>query len=168
MNAPQMQPVSRPEDGRQAMLALQALVAANRDLGEAVTRVADDILASADVTAGERGLMMLIRRHRALTVPRLAEHKGVSRQHIQVAVNGLVTKDLLELRPNPAHKRSRLVALTPEGVAIIKSIMAREGEVMTRVAARLDPEETQAAVKVLGQVLDLVRRDSEGIDGEIG
>ena len=107
MNAPQRQPLPEPMDGRQAMLGLQALITANRDLNEAVTRVADDILDSAGITQGERSLLMLIRRHRALTVPRLAEHKGVSRQHVQVAVNALVKKGLLEFQPNPAHKRSR-------------------------------------------------------------
>lgn len=157
MNAPQMQPLPAEKDGRQAMLALQSLVVANRDLAEAVTRVADDILDSAGITAGERSLLMLIRRHRSLTVPRLAEHNGTSRQHVQVAANALVKKGLLEFQPNPAHKRSRLVALSGEGVAIIKSIMAREGEVMMRVAARLDPMGTKAAAEVLADVLEKVQ-----------
>ena len=157
MNAPQRQPLDSGPDGRQAMLAFQALVAANRDLAEVVTRVADGILEAEGVTPGERSLLMLVRRHRSLTVPRLAEHKGVSRQHVQVTANALSKKGLLEFRPNPAHKRSRLVALTSEGVDLVKRIMAREGEVMTRVAARLDPERTRIAAESLARVLDLVR-----------
>ena len=152
MNAPQRQKL----DGRQAMLAFQALIAANRDLAAVVTRVADEILEAEGVTPGERSLLMLVRRHRLLTVPRLAEHKGVSRQHVQVAANTLEKKGLLDLRPNPAHKRSRLVALTPEGVDLVKRIMTREGEVMTRVAAKLDPERTKIAADFLKEVLEKV------------
>jgi DNA-binding MarR family transcriptional regulator len=154
MNAPQMQKLP---DGRRAMLAFQSLLAANRDLAEAVTRVADEILAAEGVTPGERSLLLLVRRHRALTVPRLAEHKGVSRQHVRVAVGKLAKKGLLALRPNPAHKRSRLVTLTPAGVDLVKRIMAREGAVMARVASRLDPGRTKAAAAVLGEVLGQVR-----------
>jgi len=156
MNAPQRQPLPAPEDGRQAMLAFQALIVANGDLHEAMSRVANDILAAEGVTPGERGLLMLVRRHRSLTVPRLAEHKGTSRQHIQIAVNALVKKGLLEFQPNPAHKRSRLVVLTPEGLGLVKRIMGREGEVMTRVAASLDPERTRIATEVLAVVLEKV------------
>lgn len=153
MNAPQMQKLP---DGRQAMLALQALIAANRDLAEAVGRVADAILAEEGVTIAERGLLLLVRRHRALPIPRLAEHRGVSRQHMRVAVRGLVEKGRLEFRPNPAHKRSKLVALTPAGVDLVKRIMAREGEVMARVAAQLDPGATKTAAEMLNDVLGKV------------
>lgn len=159
MNAPQRQPLPSPPDGRQAMLAFQALVAANRDLAEAVGRVADVILADEGVTPGERALLLTVRRHRALPIPRLAEHRGVSRQHMRVAVHALVKKGKLELRPNPAHKRSKLVALTPGGIDLVRRIMAREGEVMSRVAARLDPERTKTAAAVLGEVLVEVAAD---------
>ncbi|MGE3191325.1 MAG: MarR family winged helix-turn-helix transcriptional regulator, partial [Vicinamibacterales bacterium] len=68
-----------------------------------------------DVTAGLRGVMQAIADAGAQTVPQMARARLVSRQHIQVLVDELVERKLVELLNNPAHKRSKLVRLSTQG-----------------------------------------------------
>ena len=71
---------------------------------------------------GRWGVMRDIAEDGPQTVPRLAERRPVSRQHMQTVVDALVRDGLAELRDNPAHKRSKLVALTSDGHAWLKKI----------------------------------------------
>jgi len=57
-----------------------------------------------------------------MTVPQVARRLGVSRQHILRLTNELVDEGLVELRPNPDHKTSPLVHLTPAGEATLHAI----------------------------------------------
>lgn len=48
-------------------------------------------------------------------VARLARSMGLNRQGVQRIVNELSGQGLVELRPNPHHRRARLVVLTERG-----------------------------------------------------
>jgi DNA-binding MarR family transcriptional regulator len=67
------------------------------------------------MTLGMRAALELLLVGGPATVPRIARSRGVTRQHVQALVNGLLAQGLVALRPNPAHKRSPLVALSPAG-----------------------------------------------------
>ena len=49
------------------------------------------------------------------TVPQLARARPVARQHIQQIANEAAADGLIEFIDNPAHKRSKLLRLTPKG-----------------------------------------------------
>ena len=49
------------------------------------------------------------------TVPVLAKNRTTSRQNIQIVVNKLSQLKLVESVPNPVHRRSKLIQLTPMG-----------------------------------------------------
>lgn len=53
-----------------------------------------------------------------LTAPLIGEAMGVTRQGAQKQLNLLLEQGLVEKHPNPAHRRSALYALTPEGSAL--------------------------------------------------
>ena len=57
-----------------------------------------------------------------MTVPQVARRLGVSRQHILRLTTDMVNEGLVELLPNPDHKTSPLVKLTPAGHATLDSI----------------------------------------------
>jgi DNA-binding MarR family transcriptional regulator len=57
-----------------------------------------------------------------MTVPQVARRLGVSRQHILRLTNVMVHEGLVELLPNPDHKTSPLVNLTPKGQATLNAI----------------------------------------------
>ena len=65
-----------------------------------------------------------------MSVPQMARARLVSRQHIQSHVNGLQREGLVELAENPAHKRSHLARLTPEGKEAVHSVKQREAELL--------------------------------------
>ena len=50
-----------------------------------------------------------------LTAPQIGEAMGVTRQGAQKQLNLLVEQGLVASHPNPAHRRSPLHALTPQG-----------------------------------------------------
>lgn len=52
---------------------------------------------------------------RPLTAPQIADAMGITRQGAQKQLNLLADEGLLERRPNPAHERSPLYALTEVG-----------------------------------------------------
>ncbi len=58
----------------------------------------------------------------ALSVPQIARRLGVSRQGEQRVVNDVVDAGLAEYLPNPDHKTSPLVRLTPPGKRVLDSI----------------------------------------------
>ena len=79
----------------------------------------------------------------------MARARPVSRQHIQVIVDRLLAQGLVELRDNPAHRKSSLVALTTKGRQMMKTITAREGMVLPGIAARFSAEQFGAARETL-------------------
>lgn len=80
------------------------------------------------MTAARRGIMRELQRQGPCTVPQMARVRPVSRQHIQTEVNQLEADGLVERIENAAHKRSRLVRLTPQGEACLRTMAQRERE----------------------------------------
>jgi DNA-binding MarR family transcriptional regulator len=140
------------KDGRQSILELNQLITETRGLFHDLEEVSDQILAKDDLSGQERLVMMSLRKLGLSTVPQLARIREVSRQYVQTSVNELERRGLVALHDNPAHKRSRLVGLTPAGEVLILGVMAREGEAMHRVAVGLHPEQVREAVAVLRRV----------------
>jgi DNA-binding MarR family transcriptional regulator len=70
-----------------------------------------------------------------LTVPQIARRLGVSRQHILRLTNDLAAEGLVELIPNPDHKTSPLVNLTPTGretLATINTVATASNDAIER------------------------------------
>ncbi|MFV2093318.1 MAG: MarR family winged helix-turn-helix transcriptional regulator [Hyphomicrobiales bacterium] len=61
-----------------------------------------------------------------LPVAQIARNMGLTRQGVQKTVNHLHRQNLVAFRPNPNHRRARLVCLTSGGQALYAKIMARQ------------------------------------------
>lgn len=92
------------------------------------------------------------------TVPEIAKAKSVSRQHIQLLVDGLVAKGLVEFHNNPSHKRSKLVILTASGRQLFDHIRSREAEKMATLSTKLDGEALTDAVRVLHDLRHMIAK----------
>jgi len=57
-----------------------------------------------------------------LPVSEISRRFGVTRQSVQPVADLLVERGLAEYRPNPAHRRAKLVAITDEGRAAVRRI----------------------------------------------
>lgn len=99
---------------------------------------ADDANADLGVTAAMRAVLEHLARVGPSTVPDIARAKSVSRQHIQKLADALVAAGLARFEPNPAHKRSALLAPTEAGERTFATIRRREGRALARLREALD------------------------------
>ena len=97
-----------------------------RRLFRAMGQKANEQLAARGLSAADRAVLEFLSAADGLTVPEIAARYQVSRQHIQVTVNGLVGKRLLATRANPRHKRSPLIALTARGRKLFAAILEED------------------------------------------
>jgi DNA-binding MarR family transcriptional regulator len=113
-----------PEDNR--FIAVQEVFDQTVSLFHLLNALAEQIHGRGEMSAGLRGVLRGLDRFGPQTVPQMARARQVSRQHIQTEVNQLEAERLVELVDNIAHKRSRLVRLTPEGKAHLRAMYQRE------------------------------------------
>ncbi|WP_043658909.1 MarR family winged helix-turn-helix transcriptional regulator [Nocardia thailandica] len=110
--------------------------------------VAEDLARPAGLTATWWQVLGAVLRE-PLPVAGIARAMGITRQSVQRVADLLVDKGLAEYRPNPAHKRAKLVAVTAAGRAAVERIGPQHATMAHRVAERLGPEEFAAAVAAL-------------------
>ncbi len=86
-----------------------------------------------------------------VTVPALARGRGVTRQHIQAIVNGLMDEGLADTIDNPAHKRSPFIVLSPRGESAITAAIDREQQFIATYLGGLDEARIRAAAATLSE-----------------
>lgn len=91
----------------------------------------------------------------AMTVPRIADRLGVTRQSVQRVVDELRAEHLVELADNPAHRRSRLVRITDRGVALADQLFAASAPARASMldTANLSAAELRQARTTLRRIL---------------
>ncbi|MFE2226294.1 MarR family winged helix-turn-helix transcriptional regulator [Streptomyces kronopolitis] len=114
-------------------------------------------------TAGAEGLtqarwqLMSVVCEDPLTVPQAARRLGVSRQNIQRVANDLVAFELAAYAPNPDHRGSPLLALTPRGAEALARVTDRATALHRTLFADLPDKEiasTRASLRRLLTALD--------------
>jgi DNA-binding MarR family transcriptional regulator len=128
-----------------------------RRLFRAMAARADQYLAEAELTAADRAVMEFLTTSDALSVPEIARLYNVSRQHIQVTVNALLSKGLLRSIDNPKHKRSRLVRLSSLGRDSFAEIRRNETTLIEEVFADIPDESLAITQDTLASVLKRLR-----------
>ncbi|MFD4919280.1 MarR family winged helix-turn-helix transcriptional regulator [Streptomyces virginiae] len=104
-------------------------------LHRTIVRAVERELTGTGMTAGQHAVMDELHKAGPRTVPQLARLLGLDRQPVQRLVNDATTLGLTETAPNPEHRRSHLIRLTPQGEAAIRSIQdAEETELRRRLS----------------------------------
>jgi DNA-binding MarR family transcriptional regulator len=93
------------------------------------------------------------------TVSDIARMMGLARQSVQRTADLLAGDGLVELVDNPAHRRAKLVRLTPVGEKVLRRISARQVEWSNQLAAAMGTSERRildavAVIRALGAELD--------------
>lgn len=94
-----------------------------------------------------------------LPVSGIARAMGITRQSVQRIADLLVERGLAEYRPNPAHRRAKLLAPTGEGRAAIARIDPGHAAFADRLAEAFGEADLAQAAQVLerlSKVLDEV------------
>jgi|SRR5882757_1606616 len=112
-------------DGLDATLA--GFIADVIELAGRFRQVAEDIARQEGQTRA-RWYALSVFSGEPLTVARAARRLGTTRQAVQRSTDELVRAGLLTAQPNPDHKTSPYLRLTPDGTALLERITARAGE----------------------------------------
>jgi DNA-binding MarR family transcriptional regulator len=96
-----------------------------------------------------------------MPVAGIARAMGMTRQGVQRIADLLVEKGMAEYRPNPAHRRAKLVQVTAEGRATLERITPAHGELAARLAAELGDEwpACVASIARLSAALDRIAEE---------
>ncbi len=127
---------------RQAILAV-------RRLFHVLSGTADRAHADFGITASMRAVLDILNARGPRTVPQVAREQGVSRQHIQVVVNGLLEDGLVECLDNPDHLRSPIVRLSAAGTKACEAIRRREARLLAGLAKRIPGADLKVTLKTL-------------------
>ncbi|MEF3115395.1 MarR family winged helix-turn-helix transcriptional regulator [Streptomyces chrestomyceticus] len=121
-------------------------------LHRTVVRAVERELAGTGLTAGQRALLDTLRTHGPRTVPELARALELDRQPVQRWVNHATELGLLEAVPNPAHRRSPLIRLTPEGAEVTSALQRSEAAGLRRVLAGVPAADVATTLHVLDRL----------------
>ncbi|WP_406726302.1 MarR family winged helix-turn-helix transcriptional regulator [Streptomyces sp. GD-15H] len=84
-----------------------------------------------------------------LPVSGVARAMGITRQSVQRTADLLVERGLAEYRPNPAHRRAKLLAVTEQGRAAVAVINPGHAAFAERLAKAFGEAELAQAVHAL-------------------
>jgi DNA-binding MarR family transcriptional regulator len=82
-------------------------------------------------------------------VARIATVMGLTRQSVQRLVDELKKAGIVEFRPNPYHRRAKLVIVTARGRALYEAAMRIQQPWAVALAAGIEPSALQTALRVL-------------------
>jgi len=135
--------------------ALISVFEETRALFHRLKVVVEQIHKEGQMSGGLRGVMRSLLAEGPQTVPQMARTRPTSRQHIQVLVNRLLELGLVELVDNPAHKRSRLVSLTPEGRKRIEAMNRREAALLQKLQVDVSEKSLNSSARTLKKLREI-------------
>lgn len=106
---------------------------------------------------GYWSVLRLLKLNGAQTVPQIARSRYVPRQSVQKLANEMLEDGVIELVNNPAHKRSKLLRLTPKGEAVFQQLSDRIAALTETLAAQADAAQLQNAVVVVKHLHEQLR-----------
>ncbi|MEU0898011.1 MarR family winged helix-turn-helix transcriptional regulator [Streptomyces massasporeus] len=98
-----------------------------------------------------------------LPVSGIARAMGITRQSVQRIADLLVERGLAEYRPNPAHRRAKLLAPTDEGRAAIARVDPGHAAFADRLAEAFGEADLTEAVRLLERLSTVL--DQVGLPG---
>jgi DNA-binding MarR family transcriptional regulator len=144
-------PPSRTPEGEAFTSLLGQVIVLTRHFtaaGEALAKPAGQTLA--------RWLVLEAVQDAPATVAQVARTLHLARQGVQRLADLLVRDGLAVYQDNPAHRRAKLLQLTPRGRAILRTIQTAQAAWADALGAQLGEDDLQRAGSLLGRVLEAV------------
>lgn len=124
-----------------------------RRLFRALAQKSDASLQDLGISVADRAVMEFLYPDGQLSVPEIAERYQVSRQHVQVTVNGLLQGGILVTKSNPRHKRSPLITLTSKGKGMFGVIRTRDKKAVKELFSKIPLKDQSVTQKTLAALL---------------
>jgi DNA-binding MarR family transcriptional regulator len=147
------EPPSRTPAGDAFTTLLGQVIGLTRRLttaGEALAKPAGQTLA--------RWLVLETIQDRPATVAQIARTLHLARQGVQRLADLLVRDSLAAYETNPAHRRAKLLRMTPAGRTALRTIQRAQAVWADALGAEIGEEELRQASILLGRVLQAVAR----------
>lgn len=146
------------EDGRdppsrtEASVALTDVIVATFRLNGRLMEIAQRFAEQGGLTATDWQVLggVLDQPHSVAEVGRLM---GMTRQGVQRVADLLVGRGLAEYRPNPAHRRAKLLACTDAGYAAIRQISFVQRPWADRVGTKVGTKELQQTLTTIRGII---------------
>jgi DNA-binding MarR family transcriptional regulator len=119
-------------------------------VGEALAKPAGQTLA--------RWLVLETIQDAPATVAQIARRLHLARQGVQRLADVLVRDGLATYEDNPAHRRAKLVRLTPQGATTLRTIQTAQAAWADALGAELGEADLQQASVVLDRVLHALQK----------
>lgn len=133
---------------------LTRLIVAVFRLNGALIAAGDQLVADLPLTSARWQVLGAVAQSAApLPVASIARNMGLTRQGIRAIVKELIAADLVQLAPNPHHRRAQLVHLTPEGQRANAEAMARQRPWAKSVAEGVPADRIADTVDLLHALL---------------
>ena len=116
--------------------------------GEALAKPAGQTLA--------RWLVLETVQDAPATVAQIARTLHLARQGVQRLADLLVRDGLAAYEPNPAHRRAKLLRITPQGRTALRTIQTAQAAWADTLGAKIGEAELRQASLLLDQVLQAV------------
>ncbi|MBF6150359.1 MULTISPECIES: MarR family winged helix-turn-helix transcriptional regulator [Nocardia] len=113
--------------------------------------IAEELAKPAEITAAWWQVLGAV-LHEPLPVSGIAREMGITRQSVQRIADLLVGKGLAEYRPNPSHRRAKLVAITDAGYAAVRRITPKHAVMAKQLARQLGSQRFAEVVDALGDL----------------
>lgn len=96
------------------------------------------------------------------TVAEIGRRMGMTRQGVQRVADLLVGRGLAEYRPNPAHRRAKLLACTEAGYWAIRRIALVQRPWATEIGAEIGAEQLGAALTAMQRLVEVIETEAPG------
>jgi DNA-binding MarR family transcriptional regulator len=94
------------------------------------------------------------------TVAEIGRRMGMTRQGVQRVADLLVEHDLAEYRPNPSHRRAKLLACTEAGYWAIRRITLAQVPWANRIGGEVGAGELRAALATMQRLVAALEADT--------
>lgn len=96
------------------------------------------------------------------SVAEVARRMGMTRQGVQRIADLLVDRGLAEYRPNPAHRRAKLLACTEAGYWAVRRISLAQHPWAERIGTAVGSEQLRAALETMQRLVEVLETDRAG------
>jgi DNA-binding MarR family transcriptional regulator len=95
------------------------------------------------------------------TVAEVGRQMGMTRQGVQRIADLLTQHGLAEYRPNPAHRRAKLLACSEAGYFAIRQIALAQHPWADRIAAQVGADDLNEALTTMRRLISVLEADEE-------
>jgi DNA-binding MarR family transcriptional regulator len=144
-----------PPEQTEAGALLTEVILTTFRLNGRLMEVAQEFAASGEITAAWWQVLGGI-LDEPRSVAEIGRRMGMTRQGVQRVADLLVQRGLAEYRPNPAHRRAKLLACTEAGYWAIRRISLVVVPWGNRVSAEIGAEDLRSALATMQRLDELI------------